>query len=319
MKEKRILVTKPIPQAGLDLLRRHGEVSIGPEGHTLTSDELRQRVRGAHAILCFVADPIDEGVLEAAAPTCRVVASYGVGTDNINIAAATRLGIRVTNTPGVLTDATADLAWTLILAASRQLGKALRYAHSGEWPGIEPMQIFGHSVTGKTLGIVGAGRIGTAVARRAAGFRMPVVYTGRGNNTELDAAGARRLPLETLLGCADVVSLHVSLSSTTRHMIGSAELRLMKPTAYLVNTSRGAVVNEGDLIVALRTGVIAGAGLDVFENEPNIPRELLAMPNVVCLPHIGSATNETRAEMARVAATNVIACLEGAEPPNPVN
>ena len=316
--EHRVFVTKPIPQPGIDLLRRHAEVTIGPQGRTLTSAQLSQRVCGASAILCFVADPIDESVLTAAAPTCKVIASYGVGTDNIDLPAARRLGIQVTNTPEVLTDATADLAFTLLLAVSRRITQAALFARSGTWPGIEPMQIFGRDVSGKTLGIVGAGRIGSAVARRAAGFGMTVLYTDPQPHPELEAGGAQRLPLGELLARADFVSLHVPLTKDTYHLIAAEELKAMKSDACLINTSRGAVVNEPDLIAALHNGVIGGAGLDVFENEPAIPAELLNMPNSLCLPHVGSATAETREKMALVAARNVIACLEGRRPPNPV-
>ena len=314
----RVFVTKPIPHPGIELLRRHAEVTIGPEGGSLTSTQLRGKVAGVSAILCFVAEPIDESVLSAAAPTCKVVASYGVGTDNIDLAAARRLGIQVTNTPDVLTSATADLAFTLLLGVSRRVTEAARFARSGRWPGIEPLQIFGNDVSGKVLGVVGAGRIGSAVARRAAGFDMELLYTDRQANAELDAGGGARLPLGELLARADFVSLHVPLTEETHHLISRAELQTMKPEACLINTSRGAVVDERALLDALRNGDIGGAGLDVYENEPHIPTNLLEMPNTLCLPHIGSATVETREKMALVAARNVIACLEGRRPPNPV-
>lgn len=315
----RIYVTQPIPDAGIALLRDAGHVEVGPAGAACSPHELASRVRGAHAVVCFVGDAITPAVLSAAAPTCRVIANYGVGTDNIAIAEATRLGIQVTNTPDVLTDATADLAFLLILAVARDIFGAARLAVSGEWTGIAPMQIFGCEVAGKTLGVVGAGRIGSAVARRAAGFNMPVLYTSRAPHAALDAAGGRRVPLRELLAQADFVSLHVALTPETRTLIGAAELALMKPDAFLINTSRGAVVDEAALIRALSSGAIAGAGLDVFADEPRIPRELLALPNVVCLPHVGSATRETRSRMAIVAAENVLACLRGQRPPNPVN
>lgn len=315
----RILVTKPIPQVGLAMLEPYGRLEIGPAGRAFTAAELRRRAAGTTAILSFVADPLDAAVLEAAAPTCKVVANFGVGTDNIDLAAATRLGIRVTNTPDVLTDATADLAFALLLAVARRLPSAVQIAASGAWPGVEPVQIFGCDVARKTLGIVGAGRIGTAVARRAAGFDMPVVYTSRRANEPLEAAGARRLDLDELLATADFISLHVPLTPETRHLIAAPQLARMKHSAYLINTARGAVVCERDLIEALRREVISGAGLDVYDREPHIPAELLRLPNVVCLPHIGSATHETRARMAEVAAANLIACLESREPPNPVN
>jgi len=314
-----IHVTQPIPENGLNLLRAEANVIFGPAGRSPTSAELADRVAGVDAVLCFVADPIDANVLAAAARTCRVVANYGVGVDNIDLDAATRLGIQVTNTPDVLTDATADLAFALILAVARDLKGAALLAAGGAWTGIAPTLIFGCDVAGKTLGIVGGGRIGTAVARRGRGFDMPVLYTSRTEKPALTQLGARRIPLDELLALADFISLHVSLNMDTRGLIGRSELARMKPTAFLINTSRGAVVDEPALIAALHARTIAGAGLDVYANEPRIPRELLESPNVVCLPHIGSATRETRARMAEVAACNVLACLRGDVPPNPVN
>lgn len=315
----RILVTNPIPPAGIDLLRPAGEVTIGGGQSAWTEAELREAVRGVTAVLGFIADHFTASVLEASAPTCRVVSLYGAGTDRVDLEAATRLGIQVTNTPDELTEATADLAFGLLLAACRGFAGATRLAASGMWPGIAPMQIFGHDVFGKTLGIVGAGRIGQAVARRGHGFNMPIVYTARRPCPPLDAEGARRLPLDELLATADIVSLHVPLTPETRHMITARELGLMKPTAYLINTARGPVVDESALIAALKSGQIAGAGLDVYEREPHIPAELLELPNVFCLPHIGSGTHETRTRMAVVAAENLLAVLAGKPPRNPVN
>lgn len=316
---RQIFITKPIPQEGLDLLRPHARLDIGPEGPNLTTAELSRRAAGVDALLCFVADPVDRGVLEALAPTCRIVANYGVGYDNIDIAAATELGIQVTNTPGVLTESTADLTFALLLASARGLKAGQRLARSGAWPGIEPLQIFGHDVAGKTLGIVGPGRIGAAVARRATGFDMTLLYTARDAHRDMDDLGAQRVALDDLLHQADFVSLHVPLTADTRHLIGADELRRMKPTAFLINTSRGAVIHEADLITALQEGWLAGAGLDVYEDEPHIPTALLERDNVVCLPHMGSATWETRSRIAVQAARNILAVFEGCKPPNPVN
>ncbi len=315
----KIVITQPIPEVGLDLLRSYGEPTIGPPEAKYTESRLCDFVRGADAVVCFVGDSITQSVLQAAAPTCKIVANYGVGTDNIDIESATRLGIRVTNTPGVLTAATADLTMASMLSLMRGLRGAEALAHSGKWSGIAPMQIFGCDLSGKTLGIVGAGRIGCAVAMRAVGFEMKLVYASRRERETMAQLGGRRTPLETLFEQSDVVSLHVPLTPETKHLVAKPLLTKMKSSAYLVNTSRGAVVCESDLIDCLSSGGIAGAALDVFEFEPQIPQPLLDMPNVVCLPHMGSATHETRGQKARIAAENNIACLEGRELPNPVN
>lgn len=315
----KIAVTQPIPEAGLLMLRPHGELHIGPANTIHTPESLCNLVTGADAVVCFVGDTITPTVLEAAAPTCKIVANYGVGTDNIDIAVATRLGIRVTNTPEAPTAATADLTMAIMLSVVRDLRGAEALARSGTWEGIAPMQIFGSDVSGKTLGIVGAGGIGQAVAQRARGFDMNLLYVSRKDNPPIDALGGRRVRIEELFEQSDIVSLHVALAPETKYLVGKSLLSRMKPTAYLINTSRGAIVKEPDLIDCLVNRKIAGAGLDVFDSEPNIPSELLNLPNVLCVPHIGSATMETREWMARMAAANVVACLTGQPLPNPVN
>lgn len=316
---KKIAVTQPIPEAGLSMLRPHGELQIGPSNTIHTPDSLCDLVSGADALVCFVGDTISAAVLEAAAPTCRIVANYGVGTDNIDIHAASRLSIRVTNTPEAPTAATADLTMAIMLSLVRDLRRAEALARSGTWNGIAPMQIFGSDISGKTLGIVGAGGIGQAVAKRAHGFDMELLYVSRKDNATIEALGGRRLPIEELFELSDIVSLHVALTPETRHLVGMSLLSRMKPSAFLINTSRGATVKESDLIECLVNQRIAGVALDVFEFEPAIPSELLNMPNVLCVPHIGSATMETREWMARIAAANVVACLTGQPLPNPVN
>ena len=242
-----------------------------------------------------------------------------VGFNNIDVVEATRRGILVTNTPGVLTEATADLTWALILAVARRVADGDRAMRAGEFPGWGPNYMLGGDVTGKTLGLVGPGRIARAVAERSVGFRMPMLYSGRRDSPELDDLGARRVELAELLGDSDFVSLHVPLGVETTHLIDATALALMKPTAYLINTSRGPVVDESALVAALKAGRIAGAGLDVYEREPMMVEGLADCENAVLLPHLGSATLRTRANMSRIAAENVISVLEGRKPPNLVN
>jgi glyoxylate reductase len=265
-------------------------------------------------------DRVDDAFLDAAGSSLRVVANVAVGYDNVDVPACTVRGVRFTNTPGVLTDATADIAFALILMATRRLGEGERLIRA-ERPWNWNMEfMLGTGIQGKTLGVVGLGQIGTATARRARAFGMEIVYTGR---RRVDAAleaefGARFLSLDELLRAADVVSLHCPLSAETRHLITAERLAQMKPTAYLVNTTRGPVIDEAALAAALRDGVIAGAGLDVFEHEPEVHPDLLPLDNVVLIPHLGSATVETRTAMAMLAAHNAIAVLRGKEPPTPV-
>jgi glyoxylate reductase len=316
-----VLITRPIPEPAPTLIARVADrVVISDEDRPLSADELEERVPGFDAILCMLHDPINAGVLRAAAANgCRVFANMAVGYNNIDVAEATRLGLLVTNTPGVLTEATADLTWALILAVSRRVAEGDRVMRAGRFPGWGPNYMLGGDVTGRTLGLVGPGRIAVAVAERAFGFKMPLVYSGRRESPALEARGARRVGLDELLGLADFVSLHVPLTAETTHLIDARALSLMKPTAYLINTSRGPVVDESALVEALKAGRIAGAGLDVYEREPAMVDGLADCDNAVLLPHLGSATVETRARMSRIAAENVIAVLGGRRPPNLVN
>jgi len=315
-----VYVTREIPQAGLDMLRDACErVEINSEDRVLSREELLTAVQGRDGVLCLLTDTVDAAVLDAA-KGCRVFANYAVGHNNIDVPAATARGIAVTNTPGVLTDATADLTWALLFATARRIPEGDRYTRAGRFRGWSPMLLLGGDISGRTLGIIGAGRIGTAVALRSRGFRMRVLYFDRAQNEALEqAVGAERADLERLLRESDFVSVHVSLDESTRHLIGARELGLMKPTAYLVNTSRGPVVDENALVAALRQRRIAGAGLDVFENEPALAPGLAELDNVVIPPHLGSATIATRTRMATLAATNLVAALRGERPPNIVN
>ena len=320
MSEPRIVVTRVIPGPALDLLRGAGDLWVTPEDRALTTEELHAAIAGADAIVALLHDRVDGAFLDAAGPQLRVVANVAVGYDNVDVAACAARGVRFTNTPGVLTDATADIAFALVLMATRRLGEGERLIRAQRPWNWNMRFMLGTSIQGKTLGIVGLGQIGTATARRARAFGMEVVYSGRRRADEaLEAElGARYVTLDELLATADVVSLHCPLTEETRHLIAAERLRQMKPTATLVNTTRGPVVDEAALAAALRDGVIASAGLDVFEREPEVHPDLLELENVVLVPHLGSATVETRAAMGELAARNAIAVLRGDEPPTPV-
>lgn len=319
MTEKTALITRIIPQAGIDLLAERYHVIINDHDRPLTDAELLDLSRECDGILCLLTDTIDENFFDAR-PNIRAVANYAVGFNNIDIQAAAARGIPVSNTPGVLTDATADLAFALIFSVSRKIIQADTHLRSGRWGGWGPMQFLGSGVWGATLGVVGMGNIGRAVAQRGAGLSMTVCYTDDFVLEDTDFGfPAQRLPIEELLETADFVSLHVPLTPKTRHLIGRTEIARMKNTAYLINTSRGPVIDESALTEALKDGDIAGAGLDVYEHEPKVTEGLLELPNTVLLPHIGSATEKARTDMAVIAATNLIAMLEGDEIPNLVN
>ncbi|NLV32614.1 MAG: D-glycerate dehydrogenase [Acidobacteria bacterium] len=313
-----VFVTQPIPQPGLDLLAgAHPHFRINPEERVLGRAQLLEGVRGAAGILALLTDRIDAEVLDAAGPQLRIVANMAVGFDNIDLRAASARGVMVTNTPGVLTDATADLAWALLFAAARRIPEAERFLRAGRFRYWGPLLFLGADVAGRTLGVVGAGRIGSAVARRARGFDMKVLYCNRSPRPGLESElGARKVPLEELLAEADFVSLHLPLTPETRHLIDARALALMKPTACLINTGRGPLVDEAALVEALAAGRPAGAALDVFEREPEVHPGLLARDDVVLTPHIGSATVSARARMAEMAAENLLAGLRGERPPN---
>lgn len=316
---KTVLVTRRIPEPGLALLRGRGfRVIVHRPDRPMSRSELLTGVSRADGLLAQLVDRIDGPIFDAA-PRLRVVANYAVGHDNIDKAAARARGVAVTNTPGVLTDATAELAWALLLAAARRVAEGDRNLRAAAFPGWAPLFHLGQGVRGKTLGIVGAGRIGAAVARMSAGFEMRVLYWGRSKNRDLESTrGARRVSLDRLMKESDFVSIHLPGGPGTRRLIGRRELALMKPTAVLVNTARGTVIDETALVAALRRGRPFAAGLDVYENEPRLAPGLARLPNVVLAPHVGSATLETRTRMALLAAENVAAVLSGRKPPTPV-
>lgn len=311
----RITVTRRLPEGGLEPLRAAGhDVIESDDDRVLSSAELADAARNSDAIVCLLTDRIDRDVLQAGAGRLRVVANVAVGYDNIDVAAANELGIVVCNTPGVLDETTADLAFLLILAASRLAHDAEGDLREGRWDGWGIMQYLGRDVHGATLGLVGYGQIGQAVARRASGFDMNVLHHTR-NDTGFP--GWER-NLDRLLESSDIVSLHVPLSDATRHLIGEHELSLMKPTAVLVNTARGPVVDEEALAIALENETIFAAGIDVFEREPVVHPRLLAAPRTVLLPHIGSGSIATRTRMAVVASEGARAVLAGESPANAV-
>jgi glyoxylate reductase len=317
----RIVVTRRIPEPALDLLGEHADVWLSPHDRPLERNELYAAAAGADGLVTLLHDRIDDALLDAAGPQLRVVANVAVGYDNADVEACRRHGVVLTNTPGVLTEATADIAFALILMATRRLGEGERLVRAGGTWTWSMFFMLGTGIQGKTLGIVGLGQIGLATARRARAFGMRIAYTGRRRSSpevEAELAAEWFGELDELLAAADVVSLHCPLTPETRHLIDSRRLSLMQPGAYLVNTTRGPVVDEVALAAALRDGTIAGAGLDVFENEPAVDPGLIDLEQVVLIPHLGSATIETRTAMAVLAAQNALAVVHGEPPLTPV-
>jgi glyoxylate reductase len=302
------------------ILEEECEVEVNPHDRPLTHEETLEGVRGRDGLLCLLSDTIDEAVMDAS-PTLRVISNYAVGYNNIKVDEATRRKILVTNTPGVLTDTTADLTFGLLLAISRRLVEADRFTRQGRFNGWGPMLLLGQDVHHATLGIVGLGRIGQAVAERASGFKMKILYTDMHRmSQEVERnLGAIFVTLDELLERSDFVTLHAPLVTETRHMIGEPELKKMKASAYLINAARGPLVDEQALLRALREGWIAGAALDVYENEPRLTPGLVELDNVVLVPHIGSASTATREKMATMAAENLVSGLRGERPGNLVN
>ncbi|HEY0756059.1 MAG TPA: D-glycerate dehydrogenase [Ktedonobacteraceae bacterium] len=321
----KILVTQQVPVPAYALLEAVGDVTANTvEGVIWSPAELMHHGPGHDYLFCLLTDTIDEGFLTACAnaqPRLRLLANMAVGFNNIELAAANRLGIAVSNTPGVLTDTSADLAFGLLLATARRISEAERFLRAGKFTGWGPLLFCGAEVHHATLGLIGMGRIGKALARRASGFAMRILYHNRQRLSPTEEAEYRAtyLPLDELLQQADFISIHTPSTPATHHLIGERELSLMKPGALLINTARGPIVDEKALVQALQRGTIAGAGLDVFEHEPVVEAELLGMENVVLLPHIASASLQTRTLMATMAAHNILAHARGERPPNIVN
>jgi len=320
----KVFVTRSIPEPGITMLTEAfgaENVTVSPQDGLIARDALLAGVRGVEALLPILTETVDAEVMDAAGSQLKIIANYAVGYNNIDVAAATARGIAVTNTPGVLTETTADLAWALLMAAARRLGESERYLRAGQWDAWGPQLLLGVDIHGKTLGIYGMGRIGQAIARRARGFDMRVLYhdavrAGQAVEQEL---GATYVEMPQLLAESDFISIHVPLLPETRHAFGDAQFQAMKKTAVLINSARGPVVDEAALARALKSGEIFAAGLDVYEAEPVIHPGLLACENALLIPHLGSATRETRARMAEIAAANIVAYFRDKRPPNCVN
>jgi glyoxylate reductase len=310
-----VLVTRKLPSKVIGRLEENCAVDLYVGDKAISRDELLRRVAGKHAIICLLTETIDASVLDAAGPQLVVVANVAVGYNNIDVAACRARGIQVTNTPDVLTNACADFTWGLILAITRRLGEGERVVRAGQWKGWALDYMLGTELRGKQLGLVGVGRIGRAVADKAPAFGMSVAYTAR---RAADIPNSTQMPLDRLLATSDIVSLHCPMTPETRHLIDQKSLTRMKRSAYLINTSRGPVVDEAALAWALKERLIAGAALDVYENEPEIHPGLMSLENVLLIPHLASATTETRTAMADLAVTNAIAVLNGQPPVTPV-
>ncbi len=318
---KKVVITRGIFPEVVEALSQRFDVEHNAEDRPWPPEELARRLKGKSGAMATVMDRFDEPIL-AQCPDLEVISNIAVGYNNIDVPACSRRGIKVTNTPGVLDDTTADLTWSLLMAAARRIAEADAYVRRGDWKIAFGVQYFlGQDIHHATLGIVGMGRIGQAVARRARGFDMRVIYH---NRSRLDAAaekdlGAAWAERDALLAQSDFVVVMAPYSPATHHLVGAAEIAKMKPTAILVNSARGGVVDDAALVAALKAKRIAGAGLDVFEGEPKLNPEFLKLPNVVLTPHIGSASRATRIVMCNTAAANMAAVLEGRDPPNPVN
>src|SRR5215467_4200525 len=316
----KVYVTRPVFDEATDRLRREFEVELNTEDRILPKQELISHLRDKDGALTLLTDAIDLEVLQST-QRLKVVANFAVGFNNVAVDSATKLGVVVTNTPGVLTETTADFAWTLLMAAARRVVEADKFARAGKFKAWGPKMLLGYDIYGKTLGLVGLGRIGQAVARRAAGFNMKVGFYASEPIPEqiTKDLGVTRLPLDELLRISDFISVHVPLFPETHHLLNDGTFALMKPTCIVINTSRGLVVDEKALARAVQDRRIAGAGLDVFEREPDIEPALLEMENVVLAPHIASASHETRLKMCTMAADNLLAVLKGQHPPNLIN
>jgi lactate dehydrogenase-like 2-hydroxyacid dehydrogenase len=320
-KNDTVVVTRLIPQAILDRMAAAATLRIWEEAdRPIPRERLLEWIPGCVGLYCLLTDRVDDAVLDAAGPGLRVVSNMAVGYDNIDVAACTARGIPVGNTPGVLTETTADLAVALLLATARRVVESADFVRAGEWQTWSPMGLTGQDVYGSTVGIVGLGRIGRAVAQRLRGFDCRILYHNPAPSPEADSLGVEWVDMDTLLAESDFVTLHCPLTPETHHLIDTDALRKMKPTAMLINTARGPIVDQAALVHALHEGVIAAAGLDVTDPEPIAPDDpLLSLPNVVVLPHIGSASVATRTRMAQIAADNLLAGLRGEQLPHCVN
>ncbi len=320
MPRPKVFITRKIPQAGIDLLAETCDVEVYSEDKPLVRQELLEKVAEVDGVIGLLTDKINAEFFDAA-KNLKGYANYAVGFDNIDVAEATKRGLPVSNTPEVLTLATAELAWTLLFSVARRVVETDAIMRSGEWPGWGPLQFIGADVTGKTLGIVGAGRIGTAMGRMSRGFDMRVLYTtGSRPNKELEQeVGGERVDFDTLLAESDFISVHAPLNEATKHLFNAEAFKKMKNTAFLINTGRGPVIKEDDLVDALTSDEIGGAALDVYEFEPKMAEGLAQCANTVLLPHIGSATTSSRRDMALLAAENLLAMINGGEPPTCLN
>jgi len=320
MPKPKVYVTREFSERGLKIIKENFDAEVWPEYAPPPKKVIMEKAKNVDALATLLSDKIDAEVFEAA-PNLKIVAQMAVGFDNIDVQEATKRSIYVTNTPEVLTETTADFAWALLMSVARRVVEADKYVRTGQWKvGWHPSMMLGRDVHGATIGIVGAGRIGYALAKRAKGFDMKILYYDVIPRPEMEELGAKPVNLDELLKESDFVSIHVSLMKETQHLINAEKLRLMKRTAYLINNARGPIVDEKALYRALKEGRIAGAGLDVFEQEPTlVDNPLLKLDNVVVAPHISSASQETRSRMAEIAAENLVAFFEGRKPPNLVN
>jgi len=318
----KVFATGPLPKQVREKLSRFADMRVREAETEMSHEELLQEVKDRNALVCLVGDTVDEELMDAA-PELKVVANVAVGVDNIDLAAAKKRGILVVNTPGVLDNATADLAFGLLMACARRIAESDKFVREGRWQGFRTDLMLGTEISGKTLGIVGMGRIGEAVARRGQGFGMRIIYTRKGNEDKdrrlARDLGAKRVSLPELISSSDFISVHCPLNHETRHLIGKVELSRVRKNCILINTARGAVLDQKALIASLQDGKLAGAGLDVFDDEPKVPEELLALKNVVLTPHIGSATTETRLAMAALAVEGLLTAFSERLPENCVN
>jgi len=316
---KKVYITRKIPEEGILKLQEHFDVEVNELDRDLTYEELKEKIKGKDAVLCLLSDKIDSELMDVE-PRVKIFANYAVGYNNMDLEAAKKRKIFLTNTPDVLTDATADMAWSLLFATARRVSEGDRFVRAGRFKSWSPELLLGQDITGKTLGIVGAGRIGQAFGKRGKAFNMNILYYNRTRKEDFEKlTGAKYVTFEELLKESDFISLHTPLTHETKHLISDNEFKSMKKNAILINTSRGPVVDEKALVRALKNRIIWGAGLDVYENEPLVEEELKSLENVVLCPHLGSATYSTRRRMAEMAAENIIAALKGKIPPNCIN